>query len=158
MRPDVDLGLFADVPDSRRRIMRAIRGKETLPERCVRSVLHKAGYRFRKNVTGLAGRPDIAFSARRKLVFVHGCFWHAHAGCRNAAIPRTRATYWGAKLARNVERDRENMIALEAIGWAAEVVWECELSNIDVVLARLKAFIGPVSVSKAKKKNQESDG
>ena len=158
MQPESGPGLFADVPDARRRIMRAIRSNETAPERFVRSALHREGYRFLKNVRGLPGRPDIIFPSRKKAVFVHGCFWHAHAGCSNALLPRTRENYWAVKLCRNVERDQENLAALKSAGWAAEVVWECELSDMCAVVRRLKSFLGSVKApGPSKKLTQESD-
>jgi DNA mismatch endonuclease Vsr len=140
--------VFADVPDGRRRIMRAIRSAETAPERALRSQLHAAGFRFKKNVRGLPGRPDVVFSARKKVIFVHGCFWHAHSQCANAAIPRTRTDYWKAKLDRNVARDKENIRALHQAGWQAYVVWECELANLAARPRRLFEFLGAPKFSR----------
>jgi DNA mismatch endonuclease Vsr len=134
--------IFADVSDGRRRMMRAIRSTETAPERALRSLLHTAGFRFTKNVRGLPGRPDVVFSARKKAIFVHGCFWHAHFGCSNAALPRTRTDYWKAKLDRNVERDKENVAALKKAGWRVYVIWECELERLSARPKRLFDFLG----------------
>ena len=143
MRRSSDPSLFADVSDGRRRIMRSIKSSETGPERRVRSLLHELGYRFRKNLKGLPGRPDIALTARRKAVFVHGCFWHSHGLCKNSSVPRTRQEYWIEKLKKNVTRDARNSQALQDAGWKAEVVWECELADEPSVAARLTRFLGP---------------
>ncbi|MGH6781317.1 MAG: very short patch repair endonuclease [Sphingomonadaceae bacterium] len=121
--------LFDDVPERTRRTMRAILSTETKPERQLRSMLHKAGYRFRKNVKGMPGSPDIAFPARRKVIFVHGCFWHQHPGCHHAKVPRTRPEYWLPKLTRTATRDKEDLEALAAAGWSALSIWECELQR-----------------------------
>jgi DNA mismatch endonuclease Vsr len=135
--------LFTGVSDGRRRIMRSIKSKDTGPERLVRSLLHRLGYRFRKNLKGLPGRPDVALTGRQKAVFVHGCFWHAHEGCKKSTIPQTRREYWTEKLKRNVARDARNLCALREAGWAAEVIWECELEDVLSVSARLARFLGP---------------
>lgn len=136
-------GFFAEVPEGRRRIMRAIRGVDTAPEREIRSLLHSLGYRFRKNVKGMPGRPDVVFTAKRKVIFIHGCFWHSHQGCANSAVPRTRTDYWQAKLNRNAERDRENVEALRAAGWDVCVIWECELGKTAKIAELLTTFLGP---------------
>lgn len=136
---------FANVPEARRRIMAAIRGRDTKPEVAVRRMLHALGYRYRLHRRGLPGRPDLVFPSRRKAVLIHGCFWHQHPspGCRAATTPRVRQGYWGPKLARNVQRDGENLEALAAAGWDVAVVWECELAEPEAVAARLTGFLGP---------------
>lgn len=122
--------------------MRAIRSTDTKPERRLRSLLHRAGYRFRKNVKGLPGSPDILFPARKKAIFVQGCFWHQHEGCRHAKVPRTRPEYWLPKLARIVQRDEENRIALSDTGWSTLLIWECELEkDAYAVLSQAISFI-----------------
>lgn len=122
--------------------MRAIRSTETKPERRLRSMLHRAGYRFRKNVKGIPGTPDIVFSSRRKVILVHGCFWHQHPGCRHAKMPRTRAEYWVPKLSRIKERDQENLAALKQAGWRIFLIWECELEKDEnAVFSRAVAFL-----------------
>jgi DNA mismatch endonuclease (patch repair protein) len=137
-RPD-----FVDVLPSRRRNMSAIRGRDTEPERWVRSLLHSLGYRFRLHKRHLPGRPDIVFPGRRKVIFVHGCFWHRH-GCQNSVLPRTRSEWWAAKLGRNAERDAENIRRLTGLGWEVEIVWECEVRASGNKLAdRLQDFLGP---------------
>lgn len=123
------LKLFADVPERTRKTMRAIRSSDTKPELQLRSLLHRAGLRFRKNVKTLPGSPDIVFASRRLAVFVHGCFWHQHPGCKHAKLPRVREEYWLPKLMRVTERDRENREKLDSLGWRSMVVWECELQS-----------------------------
>jgi DNA mismatch endonuclease Vsr len=146
--------LFEDVPAGRRRIMNSIRSKDTKPERLVRSMLQAAGYRFRKNFKSLPGRPDVVFTAKKMAVFVHGCFWHAHKGCSNAARPQTRSSYWNAKLDRTINRDREHLAALRKLGWKATVVWECDLKNPNRVRLRLAKFLGPRASQKLRDKNR----
>lgn len=133
---------FDNVPDSRRRMMAAIKGKHTLPERLLRSALHRAGYRFRLHCRDLPGRPDLAFPSRRKAVEVRGCFWHQHPGCPKCSVPSTRREYWLPKLARNRERDLINERALTALGWRILVIWECELRDLPGVLRRARRFLG----------------
>lgn len=134
---------WADVPDARRAIMRANKGKHTKPEITVRRMLHAMGYRFRLHRRNLPGTPDIVFPSRRKAIQVHGCFWHQHEGCSEAIIPSTRQEYWGPKLARNRERDREKEADLEALGWRSITVWECEIRDATRLSHTLQHFLGP---------------
>lgn len=120
--------------------MRAIRGKDTLPEIEVRSMLHKLGYRFRLHRQDLPGKPDIVFPARRKVIFVNGCFWHSH-GCKAGLIPKSNRDFWLPKLHRNRERDIENIEALSRLGWESLVIWQCELKDCSAVRRRLKRFL-----------------
>lgn len=106
--------------------MRRIKSRDTSPELAVRKLLYSLGYRYRLNRKDLPGKPDIVFAKRRKAIFVHGCFWHAHA-CRLSHSPRTNTAYWSPKLARNVERDSANQAALELLGWQTLILWECEI-------------------------------
>ena len=129
--------------DAIRRTMRANKSKNTKPEVAVRSLLHRAGYSFLTHVRSLPGTPDIAFTARRKVVCVHGCFWHAHLGCRFATVPKTRREFWAAKLIRNQERDATHAMRLADMGWETHVVWECEIRDAATLLRRLKGFLGP---------------
>ena len=108
----------------------------------VRRALHGLGYRFRTNAKGLPGSPDLAFTARRKAIFIHGCFWHRHSGCRFASMPKTRVAFWREKFARNVERDARKVAELEANRWEALTVWECETKDMDRTLPRLIKFLG----------------
>lgn len=124
--------------------MAAIRGRNTKPELTLRRLLFRMGYRYRLHVRGLPGRPDLAFLTRRKIVFVHGCFWHRHQGCANAVLPGSRADWWAAKLAGNVERDVRNLAVIRSAGWQALVVWECEVRrDPDGAAAAVAAFLGP---------------
>jgi len=100
------------------------------------------GYRFRTHSACLPGKPDLAFAPRRKAIWMHGCFWHSHPGCRFTIIPRTRVEYWAAKLARNCQRDIEHATRLREMGWETMVVWECELRDLEAVKTRLRTFLG----------------
>lgn len=106
-------------------MMAGIKSRDTKPEIMVRKALLAAGVRFRLHLSGLPGRPDIVLPRKRIAVFVHGCFWHKHAGCKYAKLPSSRQDFWREKLGRNVERDRENVDALVGLGWRVLVVWEC---------------------------------
>ena len=134
---------------TRSRIMRAVHSKNTGPERQLRSLLWHLGYRYRLHCRLLPGKPDIAMRRRKKVIFVHGCFWHQHPGCRKAGIPKTHRRYWVPKLRRNRERDKEVLSSLRALGWAALVVWQCELRDPSALRRRLRSFLGsPTSPSK----------
>ncbi len=132
---------WPDVPDVRRAVMRANRGKDTKPEIAVRRLLHAMGYRFRLHRRDLPGTPDIVFPSRHKVIQVHGCFWHQHEGCRRATLPATRRDFWLPKLARNKERDKESETRLRALGWEVETVWECQLRDGDALQTRLRLFL-----------------
>lgn len=106
--------------------MRAIRSKDTSPEKRVRSSAHRLGLRFRLHRKDLPGSPDLVFPSRRTVLFVHGCFWHRHENCKEATTPKTNTDYWSRKFKRNLERDRENRKKLEEEGWKVLVIWECE--------------------------------
>ena len=130
-------------PDpARSSLMSRVRGKHTKPEMSVRRLLHGMGYRFRLHRRDLPGSPDIVFPSKRVVVFVHGCFWHRHEGCRRTSDPKTRIEFWQAKFARNVERDAKNQALLEAAGWKVVIVWECETTKLDVLGRRLISEIG----------------
>ena len=121
--------------------MRAIRGTDTKPEIAVRSLVHRLGYRFRLHARDLPGKPDLVFPARRKVIFVHGCFWHSHA-CKTGLIPHSNRGFWLPKLRRTKARDRENLEALTKIGWRALVIWQCELKDSKAMRLRVKRFLG----------------
>ena len=116
--------------EQRRRVMQAIRGKDTGPELAVRRIVHRLGYRYRLHKKGLPGKPDLVFARRKKVIFVHGCFWHAH-DCRFGRAPESRPDYWLPKLKRNKERDIENRAELESLGWQVLAVWECQIKEQD---------------------------
>ncbi|HAQ34711.1 MAG TPA: very short patch repair endonuclease [Alphaproteobacteria bacterium] len=115
-------------PRVRSRMMSGIRGKDTKPEMVVRRGLHAMGFRFRLHDRSLPGNPDLVLRKYRTVIFVHGCFWHRH-DCRYFKWPATRPEFWRNKILRNVERDEENVAALEAMGWRVLTVWECETRN-----------------------------
>jgi DNA mismatch endonuclease (patch repair protein) len=108
--------------------MALVRGKNTKPEIAVRRLVHALGYRFRLHRRDLPGAPDLVFPGRRKVIFVHGCFWHQHddPSCWRSRLPKTRQEFWVPKLAGNAARDRRNLAALGAAGWKTMVVWECQ--------------------------------
>jgi DNA mismatch endonuclease (patch repair protein) len=121
--------------------MRRIRSANTAPELIVRRLAHSMGYRYRLHRKDLPGRPDLVFGPRRKVVFVHGCFWHQHGACRAGRTPGSNAAYWTPKLQRNVERDRANIQALESDGWTVMVVWECQVKDAATLRSALTAFL-----------------
>lgn len=122
---------MTDVVDkaTRSRMMSGIQGKNTKPELLVRKYLHSQGLRYRLHAKGLPGKPDLVFPKYKAVVFVHGCFWHHHLGCKYATKPQTRAEFWDNKLSENVKRDSYQIAALEGLGWRVFVVWECELQE-----------------------------
>jgi DNA mismatch endonuclease (patch repair protein) len=121
--------------------MRSIRKVNTRPEMLVRRSLHAQGYRYRIHRRDLPGSPDLVFPGRRKIIFVHGCFWHQHEGCSLARQPKSRPDYWPRKLARNVERDSDVRQRLADLGWQVLVVWECETRNPTLMGDRLTGFL-----------------
>lgn len=129
--------LGAPPSEERSAIMRAVPRKDSKPEIVVRRVLHQLGYRFRLHRRDLPGTPDVVLPRLRIAVFVHGCFWHRHGGCRHASTPKTRAEFWQAKFERNVERDAEVTRALNALGWSVLAIWECETSDRDRLIQSL---------------------
>lgn len=128
-------------PEVRSRIMARVKSKGTKPEMKVRRMLHGLGYRYRLHRTDLPGRPDLTFPSRRKVVFVNGCFWHNHPNCANVRVPTSNREYWIPKLERNRARDLRNLSLLEESGWAATIVWECQLADLESVTERLIEFL-----------------
>jgi DNA mismatch endonuclease, patch repair protein len=123
--------------------MRQIRSKDTAPELAIRRIAHGMGYRYRLHRKDLPGKPDLTFPGRKKVVFLHGCFWHQHQGCREGRLPRTHAEYWGPKLAHNCERDALAVSKLKALGWDVLTLWECEVEKDPTsVSRRLRQFLG----------------
>ena len=127
--------------EQRSQTMRAVKSRDTKPEMAVRRLLHRMGYRYRLHREDLPGKPDIVFSTRRKVIFVHGCFWHGHSCKRGNRLPKTNTAYWKSKIMRNVERHSNQLDELTAGGWTGLVLWECELANEDAVSRRLSAFL-----------------
>lgn len=128
--------------------MAAIRSKNTKPELLVRRMLHSLGYRFRLHRPDLPGKPDIVFQRRKKVVFVHGCFWHQHSdpACSTARMPAANTGYWWPKLSRNIERDRIAQAALAEAGWDALTVWACEIDDAFLLKEKLVKFLGPAKL------------
>jgi DNA mismatch endonuclease (patch repair protein) len=121
-------------------MMAGIKGSNTQPELLIRRYLHAAGLRFRLNDSRLPGRPDIVLPRHRVVVFVHGCFWHRHLGCRYATTPATRADFWASKFSSNVQRDKRVAAELAALGWNVLTLWECEMrdpENLDELFWRI---------------------
>lgn len=118
--------------------MSRVKGRDTKPELLVRSIVHRLGYRFRLHAKALPGKPDLVLPRHRKVIFVHGCFWHGHAGCRRAARPSTNREFWDRKIDGNVERDAANVKALGRAGWKVLVVWQCAMKD----RARLEKKLG----------------
>ena len=123
--------------------MARIRGRNTIPEKLVRSLLHRLGYRFSLHRRDLPGKPDIVMARHQTVVFVHGCFWHLHAGCRYARIPKTRRLWWTEKLSGNTARDKRHRNALRHLGWRVLTVWECETEQPEKLGRRLKRLVQP---------------
>ncbi len=121
--------------------MSRIRSRDTVPERVVRSVLHRLGYRFRLHKSDLPGRPDIVLPRYRIVILVHGCFWHRHPGCRFAYAPKSRIPFWTAKFTANQSRDLIVRRELRKLGWMVVVIWECQTRNEEVLQRRLSAVV-----------------
>jgi len=131
-----------ETPAVRSKTMRAVTSKDTGPELIVRRLLHSLGYRYRLHGSALPGKPDLVFSARRKVIFVHGCFWHGHACLRGARVPKTNTGYWVEKIERNRKRDDRSLEELSKLEWDALVVWECEIRATDELSMKLTQFLG----------------
>jgi DNA mismatch endonuclease, patch repair protein len=125
----------------RKQIMASIKGRHTLPEKLVRRCLRKLRIRFRGNVKELPGTPDIVIVGQKKAVFVHGCFWHGHKGCRRAARPETNRAFWDKKIDGNMARDRRNIRELKNEAWSVLVIWQCQTKNETALIGRLKRFV-----------------
>ena len=125
----------------RSRNMSRIKGRDTKPEMAVRRLLYRMGFRYRLHRKDLPGKPDIVFGPRRKVIFVHGCFWHGHSCKRGSRLPKSNVEYWESKISRNVERHSDQLDELTADGWVVHTVWECELADMDTVARRLIAFL-----------------
>jgi DNA mismatch endonuclease (patch repair protein) len=128
-------------PEKRSSVMRQVKGRDTSPELKVRRALTRLGARFRLHRKDLPGAPDIVLPGRRLAIFVHGCFWHGHDCARGAREPKANADYWRGKIGRNRARDAENLAKLAALGWRAEVLWECDLKDDVALERRLRALL-----------------
>jgi DNA mismatch endonuclease (patch repair protein) len=128
-------------PQERSRNMSRVKGRDTKPELLVRSIVHRLGYRFRLHEKRLPGRPDVVLPRHRKVIFVHGCFWHGHAGCRKAARPSTNREFWDKKIDGNIARDRANIRALRRAGWKVLVIWQCAMRDRGRLEKKLVKFL-----------------
>lgn len=128
-------------PVERSKRMSLIRSKDTRPELAIRSLVHGMGYRYGRHDSKLPGHPDIVFKSRRKVIFVHGCFWHLHRACPNSRPPKSKLDYWRPKLEGNVARDRKVRSKLRHLGWDQLVIWECELRNRERLARRIQEFL-----------------
>ena len=127
-------------PQQRSERMSRIKSSNTKPEMIVRRLVYHSGFRYRLHVKDLPGKPDLVFKSRKKIIFVHGCFWHQH-GCNHYRMPHSRLDYWIPKLQRNVERDKENINLLQRDGWSVLVIWECEIKKADILTEVLLRFL-----------------
>ena len=127
-------------PTERSRIMSRVRAKDTRPEMVVRRLVHSMGCRYRLHRSDLPGTPDLVLAARRRVIFVHGCFWHQH-NCTRGTRPISNAAFWEAKFRANVQRDKKNVAALTATGWSVLVVWECETRSLASLRSRIACFL-----------------
>ena len=128
-------------PEQRSWMMSRIRNRNTAPEKAVRSVIHQMGFRFSLHKGSLPGKPDIVLTRHKKVVFVHGCFWHQHDGCPSAKKPQSNQDFWNAKLDDNVQRDKYTQRLLDQLGWKCLVVWECDLANYGSLVGKLEKFL-----------------
>lgn len=128
-------------PAQRSERMSRIRGKDSRPEMIVRRLAHALGYRYRLHQGSLPGKPDLVFARKRKVIFVHGCFWHRH-DCKLGRIPKSKLDFWIPKLEKNKLRDAANREALTALGWECLTIWECEVNDREALKARLAGFLG----------------
>lgn len=129
-------------PKQRSANMARIRGRDTKPEIAVRKLVHRLGYRFRLHRRDLPGTPDLVFPALRRVIFVHGCFWHRHPHCRFAYEPKSNVKFWRAKFAANTARDERARGELRQMGWDVLIIWECEVTDPEALAATLKGYLG----------------
>lgn len=130
-------------PEERSERMSRIRGKDTKPELTIRRLVHGMGYRYRLHRNDLPGKPDMVFAGRRKVIFMHGCFWHRHPdpNCALARLPKSKLDFWRTKLEHNRERDLREQAQLRKLGWAYLIIWECQLRDLESVSARISEFL-----------------
>lgn len=127
--------------EKRSQIMSRVSGRNTKPEIAVRSLLHNMGYRFRLHRKDLPGKPDITLPKYKKVIFVHGCFWHGHADCPRSKRPTTNQDFWREKLDKNIERDKSAVKALKQLGWEVMTVWSCEVNDTNKLITKLLSFL-----------------
>lgn len=127
----------------RKKTMASVRSKDTKPEMHVRKLTHAMGFRYRLHYKDLPGKPDLVFPSRNKVIFVHGCFWHQHDGCKNAKMPKSNVSYWKTKLENNKKRDEKYQIELQSLGWDSLIIWECETKDITSLGRKIRGFLEP---------------
>jgi DNA mismatch endonuclease (patch repair protein) len=133
--------------ETRSATMRAVKSKDTAPEMQVRRLVHSLGYRYRLHLEALPGKPDLVFPRLKKVIFVHGCFWHGHSCSRGNRLPKTNCEYWQAKIGRNRTRDEQHLMKLQSLGWEVLSVWECDLQDLAHLGSsetRIKNFLSTV--------------
>jgi len=128
-------------PAERSRLMSLIRSKDTRPEMVIRRIVYGLGYRYRLHGADLPGKPDLVFRSRRKVIFIHGCFWHRHRGCKLSRLPKSRLDFWLPKLEGNRKRDIRHKKTLKKMGWKVFVIWECEVRNLDTLKKHIIEFL-----------------
>lgn len=133
--------------DVRSRMMSKIRSKDTKPEKIVRSLIHSLGLRFRLHDRKFPGSPDLVLKKYRTVIFVHGCFWHSHPGCKNASRPKSNLDYWDGKLKKNVERDKFSQEKIESMGWRSIILWECETKYLEMLKRKLEFYFNTNNVN-----------
>lgn len=121
--------------------MGRVASKNTVPEIKLRKLIFSMGFRYRLHCNDLPGRPDIVFLGRKKVIFVHGCFWHGHPNCKASKLPETRKEFWRTKISSNQERDKKNIKELENLGWKVLIVWQCELKDVLNITEKIKLFL-----------------
>ena len=134
--------------------MSRIRGKDTRPEKIVRSVLHKDGFRFRLNRKDLPGKPDIVLPKYKSVIMVHGCFWHQHKNCKYATVPKSNTAFWISKLDGNVKRDKKNISALKRLGYRVIIMWECQILDKNKTRIKTKSFDKIIKIIKNGRKQK----
>ena len=130
-------------PQQRSERMSRVRGRDTKPELLVRRIAHALGYRFRLHRRDLPGAPDLVFPSRRKVIFVHGCFWHRHPdpACKLARMPKSRLDFWATKLENNKDRDEKSIVRLHDLGWETLIIWECQTGDREALRVRIREFV-----------------
>lgn len=128
-------------PNERSARMSLVRSKDTKPELLVRKLVHGMGFRYRLHDVSLPGTPDLVFADRKKIIFVHGCFWHRHGTCKNTRWPKSKLDFWKPKLEKNHSRDQANRKTLKKLGWRVLVLWECQIENAERLSHRIRQFL-----------------
>ena len=129
--------------EARSRTMRAVKSRDTVPEMIVRRMVHAMGKRYRLHRADLPGKPDLTFPRLKKIIFVHGCFWHGHDCKRGARLPKENSDYWANKINRNKDRDAKTQASLQIMGWDVLIIWECQLKDRTALSEHIKAFLIP---------------